>query len=179
MRKFQVPRFREIPAFLRLVAQPAQTVEIDRLLGSGGMTVCQPQHFTETFHHVVLNGVLVRMPAQKFLINPANAGWLINGQLLYDGDMHAEMKEGIGFTRLWKIIAFARDLGLFQRGMIFGMPQQHLHDQFFHAFERSSFAVRVPRAEKNLARLSAILANEHRQAVAALNSPSTTEYWNR
>ncbi len=94
--------------------------------------------------------------------------------------MHAEMQKRIGIARFRKIIALARGLGLLENRVIFGMSQEYLHNQFFHAFKRATFSMRAPGAKKYLTCLPAVLAGQHRQATAAaLNRPSTTEYWNR
>ncbi len=93
--------------------------------------------------------------------------------------MHAEVEEGIGLARFRKVIAFTRRFRFIEQGMVFGMAQGHLHDQFFHALERPSFAVCLPGAKENLARLSTILSAVQGQTALALNRPRIAEYWNR
>ena len=110
---------------------------------------------------MMLRRVLVGKAREYLLVITADPPGLVDRQLLLDGDVHAEMQERIGLARFRKIIALARRLGMFEKSMIFGVPQDHLHDEFFHALQRLSLAVRAPGAEKYLACLCSILTEKH------------------
>ena len=120
---------------------------------------------------MMLRRVLVGKAHEYLLVITADTPRLVDRQLLLDGDVHTEMQERIGLARFRKIIALARRLGMFEKRMIFRVPQNHLHDELFHALKRASLAVRAPGAEKYFARLSAILPREHTQKVLARSLP--------
>ena len=66
------------------------------------------------------------------------------------------MQKRIGFALFRQVIPFPVTLGLIEQGVIFGVAQDDLDDELFHAFERPARAPGAPGAEKNLARPPAI-----------------------
>src|SRR3990172_8761934 len=153
-------------------------MEITLFRGRCRVWVRLPQHLAQAFHHMMLRRVLVGKAHEYLPVIPADTPRLVDRQLLLDGDVHAEMQERIGrcrrpasrgirtslygsLIRFLEKIALARRLGMFEKRMIFGVPQDHLRDELFHALQRTPFAVRAPGAGKYLACLCSILTEEH------------------
>lgn len=138
-----------------------------------------PKHFAQTLHDPVLDGMLVRRFIEQSPIAIAQPAGLIKRQLFFDGDMHPEVQERIAVARFREKVTVAHCLGIFQSRMVFGMSQEHRHDQLFRSFKPTPFTVRLPGAKKNLPRPFAIPSNKHLQGVLDWNRPSTAEYWKR
>src|SRR5262252_7136692 len=85
----------------------------------------------------------------------ANSRRLIGGQLLFDRDVQAHMKEWIRFAALRLIVAIQEPLGVIQHRVILRMQQDDLESDCLKTLEGLARAVLGPRVEEELTALFA------------------------
>jgi hypothetical protein len=95
-------------------------VDIGLAIGRQLAALGAPEHFAEAFEHVVQRFVAVAAPALQQREGGADAGRLVDRQLLLDRQVQREMQEGIGLALLRRPFARQRVFG-FEQGVVFGM----------------------------------------------------------
>ena len=82
--------------------QPAQTLQIKRFVGGGAVTLRLPDAFSQAFRYAVFHVMRVGTALYEPLVNAADAGRSVCGELFLDGDVQAHVQERIALTRLWR-----------------------------------------------------------------------------
>ena len=70
--------------------------------------------------------------------------WLIYGNLLFDGEVHHQVQEGIGRALLWGIVLILVTFRIFQHGKVFWMFADELYGKVFQRCEQFLGAVFAP-----------------------------------
>src|SRR5688572_17104913 len=106
-----------------------------------------PQHLGKALDRMVQRLVAPGAAPQKRLPAPADAGRLVDRELLLEREMQAHVQEGIGLVG---VVALHIPLRLLQHAVVFGVLQDDVERGRLDAYQRDRLPVFAPGAEKHL-----------------------------
>src|SRR5450830_857312 len=86
-----------------------------------------PDDFAQAFHDFVLGFVFGPLALCQGLESFTDAGWLINGNLLADRQMHRQMQEWVGLALLDRVVGFQRGQDLIFAMFAEGFTKEAAH----------------------------------------------------
>jgi hypothetical protein len=102
--------------------QAAHGVQVGLAVGRQAAALAGPDHLAQALHHLVV-GLVQRAaaPRGQQLHRLADAGGLVDGHLLVDRQVHAQVQEGVGAAFLDRVDGGQRGGLVGQLGVVFGV----------------------------------------------------------
>ncbi len=99
----------------RSLSVPREAVEVERRVRRRAAALRVPDHLAQAFEHRVQRGVLVAVRARRRSNCGANAGRLVDRELLGDGEVQRQVQERIDVAALGRVVAVEVALGVLER----------------------------------------------------------------
>lgn len=114
--------------------------------------LCIPDCFAEAFEKGVFGFMDIEACTQGF-VGGADACWLVDADLVGDGQMQREMEKGVHLAAFRRELLHHRRVRIFQQGVVFGMVHNQIGRRRFGALQNKPLTVLAPGLAKETADL--------------------------